>query len=60
MLREDMKKVQTLKRTLTPAEKTSNMCRLNKNNFGKMPSKQLVKKQIKALGQKSTKKVSST
>ena len=33
MLREDMKKEQTAKKTLTPADKTSNMCRLNKNNY---------------------------
>ena len=30
MLREDMKKVQTSKNTLTPEDKTSNMYRLNK------------------------------
>ena len=33
MLREDMKQVQTSKKTLTPADKTSNMYRLNKNNY---------------------------
>ena len=33
MLREDMKQVQTSKKTLTPADKTSNMYRLNKNDY---------------------------
>ena len=33
MLREDMKKVQTSKKTLIPASKTSNMYRLNQNNY---------------------------
>ena len=28
-----MKQVQTSNKTLTPADKTSNMCRLNKNNY---------------------------
>ena len=33
MLREDMKQLQTSNETLTPADKTSNMYRLNKNNY---------------------------
>ena len=33
MLFEDMKKVQTLKKTLTPADKISSIYRLNKNNY---------------------------
>ena len=33
MLREDMKQVQTSKKTLTPAEKTSNMYRLTKSDY---------------------------
>ena len=33
MLFEDMKKVQTLKKTLTSADKTSSIYRLNKNNY---------------------------
>ena len=33
MLREDMKQVQTSNKTLTPADKTSNMYRLNKNDY---------------------------
>ena len=33
MLREDMKQVQTSKKTLTLADKTSNMYRLNKNDY---------------------------
>ena len=32
-LGEDMKQVQTLKKTLTPADKTSNMYRLDKNDY---------------------------
>ena len=32
-LREDMKQVQTSKKTLTPADKTSNMYRLHKNDY---------------------------
>ena len=32
-LREDMKQVQTSKKTLTPADKTSNMHRLHKNDY---------------------------
>ena len=30
---EDMKKVQKSKKTLTPTDKTSNMYRLNKNDY---------------------------
>ena len=33
VLREDMKQVQTSKKTLTPADKTSNMYRFNKNDY---------------------------
>ena len=33
MLREDMKQVQTSNKTLTPTDKTSNMYRLNKNDY---------------------------
>ena len=33
MLREDMKQVKTLNKALAPADKTSNMYRLNKNDY---------------------------
>ena len=33
MLYEDMRKVQTSKKTLIPTDKTPKMCRLNKNNY---------------------------
>ena len=33
MLHKGKKRVQTSKKTLTPADKTSNMCRLNKNEY---------------------------
>ena len=52
---EDMKKVQTSKKTLTPADKTSIMYRLNKNDYQNL-LKNAIKKQIKTLEQKLTKK----
>ena len=51
---EDMKKV-TSKKTLTPADKTSIMYRLNKNDYQNL-LKNTMKKQIKTLEQKLTKK----
>ena len=63
MLHEDMKRGQTSNKTLTPTNKTSNMFRLNKNDyqnlFWEMPSQQHIKKQLKTLEKKSTKKVSN-
>ena len=53
MLHEDMKQGQTSNKTLTPTNKTSNIYRLNKNDyqnlFWEMPSQQHIKKQIKTL-----------
>ena len=62
-LREDMKQVQTSKKTLTPTDKTSNMyswIRTTTKTFWEMPSQQVIKKQIRTLEQKSTKKVSNS
>ena len=57
----DMKKVQTSKKTLTPADKTFIMYKLNTiKTFWEMPSQQLTKKQVKTLEQKSAKKVSNS
>ena len=55
MLREDMKKVQTSKKTLIPASKTSNMYRLNQNNYQNLL--RIKKKQIKIIEQKLTQKI---
>ena len=59
MLREDMKKVQTSKKTLTPADKTYNMYRLNNNNYQNLlrnAIKITCKTQLKTLQQKPIKK----
>ena len=59
-----MKKVQTSKKILTPADKTSSMYRLNKNDYQILLrnafTKTYMKIQIKTLEQKSTNKVSSS
>ena len=52
MLREDMKQVQTSKKTLTPADKTSNMYRLNKNDY-----QNLLKNAITATYKKANKNI---
>ena len=59
MLRKDMKKVQTLKKTLTPVDKTSNMYRLSKNgyqNLSRNANTTTCKKAIKNTGTKINKK----
>ena len=59
-----MKKVQTSKKILTPADKTFSMYRLNKNDYQILLrnafTKTYMKIQIKTLEQKSTNKVSSS
>ena len=62
MLCKDMNKVQTSKKILTPADNACNMYGGNKSNYENIwetPSQHLIKKKIKTLEQKSTKKVSS-
>ena len=68
-LREDMKQVQTSKKktkkkALTPADKTSNMYRLHKNDYQNLLRSAITittsyKEENKSIGTKSTKKVSS-
>ena len=62
-LREDMKQAQTSKKTLTAADKTSNMYKLHKNNYQNLLRNAITtsyKKQIRTLDQKSRKKVSNS
>ena len=62
-LREDMKQAQTSKKTLTAADKTSNMYKLHKNNYQNLLRNAIAtsyKKQIRTLDQKSRKKVSNS
>ena len=61
-LREDKKQAQTSKKTLTAADKTSNMYKLHKNNYQNLLRNAITtsyKKQIRTLDQKSRKKVSN-
>ena len=60
---EDLKHVQTSNKTLTPADKTSNMYRLIKNDYQKLlrnAIREHIKNQIKTSEQKPTKKVSNS
>ena len=62
-LREDMKQAQTSKKTLTAADKTSNMYKLHKNNYQNLLRNAIAtsyKKQIRTLDQKSRKKGSNS
>ena len=54
-LREDMKQVQTSKKTLTPADKTSNMYRLNENDYQNLLRNAITTRYKKANGNIGTK-----
>ena len=61
-LREDMKQVQTSKKTLTPAKYPicTDCIRTIIKIFWEMPPQQVIKKQIRTLEQKITKKISNS